>query len=114
MQYENNLATLHANRRYDYPHVFMRTIIVIQLFIKLTMRHSAQDFGEEFPRALPNATGLAFTRTSHVQDERHGMFRGEELSKPTPDPPRRVLFPAHHEISSNLPVQQTSPYNAAR
>ena len=56
------------------------------------MQHSTQDFGEEFPRALPNATSLAFARTHHVQDERHGMFRGEELSEPTPDLPRRVLL----------------------
>ena len=31
------------------------------------MQHSAQDFGEEFPRSLLNATGLAFARTRHVQ-----------------------------------------------
>ena len=41
------------------------------------MRHPAKDFGEEFPSALLNAAGLAFARTRHVQDERHGMFRGE-------------------------------------
>lgn len=66
------------------------------------MQHSAQDFDEEFPRALLNATGLAFARTRHVQDERHGIFRGEELSKPAPDLPRRVLFTqAHHEMRTH-------------
>ena len=29
------------------------------------MQHSAQDIGEEFPRALLNAVGLAFARTRH-------------------------------------------------
>ena len=45
-------------------------------------QHPAQYLGDEVAGMGLNTGGLAFARTGYVEDERHGMLGGKELSKP--------------------------------